>query len=62
MSRAVGDYWIVDAAARQVESLVNEHGRLVVAPPENDLCVSPSIDGLQLDPVQLWLEIAARLP
>lgn len=57
----VGEYWIVDPAARQVEFLVNEDGRFVVAMPEDGVYASSSIQGISLDLADLWAEVDARL-
>lgn len=58
----VREYWIVDPAERQIEFLVNEGGRFVVALPADREYRSPALAELRLDLVELWQAVAERLP
>jgi Uma2 family endonuclease len=58
----VREYWIVDPAERQIEFLVNEGGRFVVALPADREYRSPALAELRLDLVALWRAVDERLP
>jgi Uma2 family endonuclease len=58
----VREYWIVDPAERQIEFLVNEDGRFVVALPTGREYRSTVLPELRLDLVTFWEEVAKRLP
>ena len=60
-SSGVVEYWVVDPVARQVEFLVNEHGRFVVEMPQDGVYTSRKVDGLSLDVAELWSAVDARL-
>lgn len=57
----VREYWIVDAAERQIEFLRNQAGEFVVALPEEGAYRSPSIPELVLDVPDLWREVEEDL-
>jgi Uma2 family endonuclease len=58
----IREYWIVDPGLRQIEFLVNDAGRFVVALPEAGHYRSQAIPEIHLDVVELWRQIEARLP
>ena len=58
----VRELWIVDPAERQIEFLTNEGDRFAVVLPEGGIFRSPSLPEIALDLVELWREVAARLP
>jgi Uma2 family endonuclease len=57
----VKEYWIVDPTERQVEFLVHENGRFVVALPDGNLYRSPALPEISLDLGEFWGEAAHRL-
>jgi len=57
----VREYWIVDPAERQIEFLVNENGRFVVALPDGAVYRSPALPEIALDLEAFWAEAARRL-
>jgi Uma2 family endonuclease len=58
----VREYWIVDLAERQIEFLINEGGRFVVALPVDREYRSPALPELRLDLETFWRDVADRLP
>jgi Uma2 family endonuclease len=58
----VREYWVGDPAERQIEFLVNEGGKFVVALPVDREYRSPALPELRLDLETLWQEVADRLP
>jgi Uma2 family endonuclease len=58
----VREYWIVDPVERQIEFLVNERGRFVVALPVDREYRSPALPELRLDLAALWDDVTTRLP
>ncbi len=57
----VKEYWIVDPTERQVEFLVHENGRFVVALPDGNFYRSPALPEISLDLAEFWGEAAHRL-
>jgi Uma2 family endonuclease len=57
----VREYWIVDALERQIEFLVNEGGRFVVALPQGDEYRSGVLPEIHLDLSVLWKKVDERL-
>ncbi|HEX4495157.1 MAG TPA: Uma2 family endonuclease [Thermoanaerobaculia bacterium] len=57
----VREYWIVDALERQIEFLVNENGRFVVAMPLGDEYRSGVLPEIHLDLSVLWKNVDERL-
>ncbi|HXO19556.1 MAG TPA: Uma2 family endonuclease [Thermoanaerobaculia bacterium] len=57
----VREYWIVDPRERQIEFLVNEGGRFVVALPAGAEYRSQALPEVHLDLAALWQQLAARL-
>jgi Uma2 family endonuclease len=57
----VREYWIVDPKERQIEFLVNEGGRFVVAVPEGTEYRSPVLPEIHLDIAAFWREVDRRL-
>ena len=57
----IREYWIVDPAERQIEFLVNEGGRFVVALPAGAEYRSQALPELHLDLLALWREVDATL-
>ena len=53
----VREYWIVDPQARQIEFLVNEGGRFVVAMPVGGEYRSQALPEVRLDLAALWREV-----
>lgn len=58
----VREYWIVDPQERQVEFLVNEGGRFVVAVPAGEEYASPALPEIRLHLPAFWGRVAAKLP
>jgi Uma2 family endonuclease len=58
----VREYWIVDSGERQIEFLVNEAGRFVVALPAGGEYRSQALPEIRLDLAAFWGEVALRLP
>jgi len=58
----VREYWIVDPAEKQIEFLVNDDGRFVVALPADREYRSSVLPELRLDLETFWQEVAKRLP
>lgn len=58
----VREYWIVDPQERQIEFLLNEQGRFVVAPPEGPEYRSRALPGIRLDLADFWRAVAEKLP
>ena len=58
----VREYWIVDPQERQIEILINEGGRFVVAVPTGDEYRSSVLPEIRLSLAELWQEVAKRLP
>jgi Uma2 family endonuclease len=58
----IREYWIVDPEVRQIELLVNEAGRFVVAWPVAGLYQSQSLPEVHLDVAELWRQVETRLP
>jgi hypothetical protein len=54
-------YWIVDPAERQIEFLVNESGRFLVALPAGREYCSQVLEEIRLDLVDFWNEVDERL-
>ena len=57
----IKEYWIVDPGERQVEFLVNEAGRFVVALPAGAEYRSRALPEIRLDLVALWREVDETL-
>lgn len=57
----IREYWIVDPAERQIEFLVNESGRFVVALPAGAEYRSQALPEIHLDLLALWREIDETL-
>lgn len=58
----VREYWIVDAQEFQINFLVNDDGRFVVALASDGRYVSKALPELELDLEAFWQAVAARLP
>jgi Uma2 family endonuclease len=57
----VGEYWIVDPAERQIEFLINENGRFVVALPTGAVYHSALRPEISLDLEAFWGQVERRL-
>lgn len=57
----IREYWIVDPAERQIEFLVNEGGRFVVALPAGAVYSSQALPEVHLDLLALWREVDETL-
>lgn len=57
----VREYWIVDSEERQIEFLINEGGRFVVALPVDGLYRSSLLPEIGLDLAAFWRRVDARL-
>ena len=57
----IKEYWIVDPGERQVEFLVNEAGRFVVALPAGAEYRSRALPEIRLDLLALWREVDETL-
>lgn len=60
--KGVREYWIVDPAERQIEFLVNEAGRFVVALPAGAEYRSRALPEIRLDLLAFWQEVEETLP
>ncbi|HEV3074953.1 MAG TPA: Uma2 family endonuclease [Thermoanaerobaculia bacterium] len=58
----IREYWIVDHEVRQIEFLINEAGRFVVAFPEAGRYQSESLPELHLDVAGFWRQVETQLP
>ncbi len=58
--KGVREYWIFDLAERQIEFLVNEDGKFVVALPEDGGYHSEALPEISLDILEFWREIDRR--
>ncbi|HVT14914.1 MAG TPA: Uma2 family endonuclease [Thermoanaerobaculia bacterium] len=54
----VPEYWILDAAERQIEFLVNRNGSFVVALPVDGVYRSQALPEVLLDLADFWGEVA----
>jgi Uma2 family endonuclease len=57
----VREYWIVDPEERQIEFLVNDGGRFVVALPEGGEYRSRALPEIHLDLAAFWREVDEQL-
>ncbi len=57
----IAEYWIVEPAERQIQFLVNENGRFVVALPDGSVYRSGVLPEINLDLEAFWGEAARRL-
>jgi Uma2 family endonuclease len=57
----VPEYWIADAIERQIELLVNEGGRFVVALPEGGVYRSRALPEIHLDLAVFWKKVEEDL-
>lgn len=57
----VPEYWIADAIERQIEFLVNEGGRFVVALPEGGVYRSRALPEIHLDLAVFWKKVEEDL-
>lgn len=57
----VREYWVVDSQERQIEFLVNEGGRFVVALPSGAEYRSRAVPGVFIDLAAFWPEVAESL-
>lgn len=57
----IREYWIVDPSERQIEFLVNESGRFVVALPAGAEYRSKELPELHLDLLVFWREVDETL-
>jgi Uma2 family endonuclease len=58
----IREYWIVDHQVRQIEFLINDADRFVVALPEAGRYQSKSLAEVHLDVVDFWREVETQLP
>jgi Uma2 family endonuclease len=58
----IREYWIVDHEVRQIEFLINEAGRFVVALPEAGRYQSKSLPEVNLDVADFWRQVETQLP
>jgi len=58
----IREYWIVDHQVRQIEFLVNEAGRFVVALPDAGRYQSQSLPEVHLDVADFWRQVETQLP
>ncbi len=58
----IREYWIADAKLRQIEFLINEGGRFVVALPVDGTYRSQVLPEIHLDVIDLWRRVETRLP
>jgi Uma2 family endonuclease len=58
----VREYWIVDPEVRQIEFLVNDAGRFVVAVPDAGRYQSQSLPEAHLDVADFWRQVEDQLP
>lgn len=58
----VREYWIVDPEERQIEFLIHQGGRFVVALPADDEYHSEVLPEVTLDLAELWRRVGGALP
>ncbi len=58
----IREYWIVDPRVCQIEFLVNEEGRFVVAVPLAGRYQSQNLPEIQLDIAEFWRQAERQLP
>lgn len=58
----IREYWILDHQVRQIEFLVNEAGRFVVALPEAGRYQSQILSEIHLDIADFWREVETQMP
>jgi Uma2 family endonuclease len=58
----IREYWIADPEMRQIEFLVNEGGRFIVALPVAGVYRSEQIPELHLDVAEFWRNAESRYP
>lgn len=58
--RGVREYWIFDLAERQVEFLVNEDARFIMALPKDGIYGSEALPEISLDILEFWQEVDRR--
>jgi Uma2 family endonuclease len=57
----IREYWLAEAAGRQIEFLVNQDGRFVVALPQGGVYRSEVLPEIQLDLAKLWRKVDKKL-
>jgi Uma2 family endonuclease len=57
----IREYWLVEPESRQIEILVNEAGRFVVALPVGGLYRSQQIPEIHLDVAEFWRSVEAEV-
>jgi Uma2 family endonuclease len=57
----VREYWLVDSPARQIEFLINEGGRFMVAQPAGIEYRSPAFSDIRLDLAAFWSNVESQL-
>ena len=57
----VREYWIVEALGRQIEFLVNQEGRFVVALPADGVYRSEALPEIRLDLAAFWRRVEKKL-
>ena len=58
----IREYWIVDHQVRQIEFLINEADRFVVALPEAGRYQSQVLPEIHLDVADFWRQVETQLP
>ena len=58
----VREYWIFDPEGRQIEFLVHEAGRFIVALPVAGEYRSQGLPEIHLDVTTFWRKVESRLP
>jgi Uma2 family endonuclease len=58
--RGVPEYWIAEPEESFIQTLVNQGGRFLVAPPESHFR-SVVVPGVHLDVAAFWLQVASSL-
>jgi Uma2 family endonuclease len=59
-SCGITEYWLVDAAVRSIEFLVNQEGRFIAAPLKGTRYRSPALSEVRLDVAAYWRRVEKR--
>jgi Uma2 family endonuclease len=57
----VGEYWIVDPEAQQIDFLINENGRFVLQSPANDRYQSPRLPEVEIQLAEFWRDVDTQM-
>jgi Uma2 family endonuclease len=58
----ISEYWMVSAAGRSIDFLVNQEGHFVAAPVRGKTYRSPVLSEVSFDVAAFWSRVTARVP